>query len=300
MARVAGGDPDSSRPGTGPTSGRWSWVAPKIPAQRCRRAALSPANSAAKMLELVLDRLRDGLLARELGVEALVAPAAEDESRVRCLLPVIESPARVVRARDRASRASGSVAITWPRTGLIARRARAAGRSCSRRWRSRPGRRRGRRAIDARLFDDLGPGRDRRARRAGAPSAQAEATRRRGEDRARKSRSSGGRKLVDSTRPRSRPRGAPRTPRGGRPAPRRRPQPEAPDSPERVAGELLHPIQLRSVSARALGAALPNRRSRPRIRIARPRSANHRYVRSRPMRRAAPRTGARAARPRRA
>ena len=58
----------------------------------------SPSELAGERRQLVLDQVGRRFLVRVLEIGALVAAPAEDEAGVRRLLPVIESPTRVVRA----------------------------------------------------------------------------------------------------------------------------------------------------------------------------------------------------------
>ena len=58
VARVAGGDPEPSRPGTRPTSGSMSCVRPKMPAQRCVMRGVLADQLAEEALERRLDRRR--------------------------------------------------------------------------------------------------------------------------------------------------------------------------------------------------------------------------------------------------
>ena len=113
-------------PGPGPASGSRSGVSPQIPAQRWVTRGQPPEQLGGERVELRLDERRRLLDRRRLGLEARVAPAADDQPAVRQLLPVVVAVARVVRPLVQQLAESGSVASIWPRTGRTNRpRARA-------------------------------------------------------------------------------------------------------------------------------------------------------------------------------
>ena len=203
--------------------------------------ALCAGELGREALELGLDRLRERLLVRELRVEVLVAPAAEDEPAIRGLLPVIEAVARVVRPRIQRLRqrlGDDHLAADRPDRPVELRQqaARVAvggdhdvlGVDVVER-------------LDSRLFDDLGSGRNRSTGEPSHPAGRLKRPVARVQDRAAEGRVQRRRKLVDpvgrdSVLAERLVLGAERVQLlvvG---------QAQAPDAPERISGELLHAI----------------------------------------------------------
>ena len=161
VARVAGGDPDAV-PARDPADEREAVLRSRrrCPASGARSRGCSPSELGGERLELRPGSARVIVSSSVNSVSRLVSRLPPRTSRRSgCLLPVIEAVARVVRARiERLARAARSRS-PGPRTGRIARRAPAAGRSGSRRSRSRPARPRARPSDSTRvLLDDLGAG----------------------------------------------------------------------------------------------------------------------------------------------
>ena len=257
-----------------------SSVAPKMPGQRCADAsARSPSELASTSASSsLLDQRGRSSTSFVLGLEARRGGRRGTRRPSGSLLPVIEA----VRARSagtrNGARSSGSVASTWPRTGRTASRAREAGRSCTRRVAITT-------CVRVDAVERLDAGRPRRSRRpprpraprAGAPSAQAEATVGRMAGSPPAIRAGRAAPAESSTHSASKP-SSRRASYSARIVARLLVvgQPEAADAPKRIARELPPCDRAqRSVSARSCRARVAHRSARrePVYDIAPPRSA---------------------------
>ena len=118
MARVAAGDPHAALAWDASDNGHEVQHQP----EQARPAVVDTERAADelgdKRLERALDVRGRDLVGRELFLERRVAEAAGEDASVRSLLPVIEAvPAVMWAIEDPLGR--GSVAIIWPRVGMI-------------------------------------------------------------------------------------------------------------------------------------------------------------------------------------